>query len=936
MQPEQPQRAAQYPAPFQPAASIWSPANASGEPPGPQPEASRDVSTPVAAPGLARPPGDEVMVTPLTVASEEAAAPEVAPPAVRVVGAEPGRGFTGGWGVPSEPQEEETQKAEPPLAQCPIVSSQRRKFRDIACLVIFLAFWALVVYILVQAKVVTNLRRAFYVVQPGDGFRRLCATSAEDQPDVLAVDYSPVISTADELVGFCELAVAPEAGHAGLHAPAGGCSSLLSADGTPNTRVSAPFLREVGALYRDMSDYKYGLLVVRQTVCLTEAQAAFLGAEALCQPPFSAAYAVDREFSGFSRALGAVLPPGEFDFQALRPPYLTGEEYNGMASLLLRPEYSKYAFLLNFAHRIADPPSLGGEGAPPLSTVPRPDYVQFPPQETQEVLRKLGADVRFCMRNYVDYSSALLRFDERGQLVVLDGGRGGREGKRGTERSGLGAKGEEVGGGSHLEPPSPDHSLGLSASSEQRAWKNNPVFDYYQSFFADVVTGAAIEIKAEWGWIVGGVALSFVLSLAYILIMRCCVSFLVWAAILGTIGVITYGGVAVILMGLRMREAVEFSASAFGYNDFISRDNASILIALGAILCGVAGIIVLVVICMLGAISVAVGVVKAASQALLRLLYVVLLPLLFLVFAALHLAWMLVACFLFFATGRYDEKHNTYRFSEYVYDDAGMVVGVRTNPLQWTYFAVLVFAALWGAFFIWHCLSYLVSSVISQWYFTEDGSRGPGFTARAKPVRKAWGFLVKNTGTVAATSFIVSIVVYVRWVFEFMLRRMQKTAQSNALTRCLVCYVRCCLKCLETLVKYLSRNVLVYAGICGAGFIQSCAGAVGLLASHLRRVVAVNLMGKAYVFMGKLFAALASAVIVGLCIAYLENSMYYLVPSLLVFVFGFLVSYYLMSMVSLTIDSVFLCYLYEDVKLSSSRAEGAPSYAPAGLARLLE
>ena len=58
-------------------------------------------------------------------------------------------------------------------------------------------------------------------------------------------------------------------------------------------------------------------------------------------------------------------------------------------------------------------------------------------------------------------------------------------------------------------------------------------------------------------------------------------------------------------------------------------------------------------------------------------------------------------------------------------------------------------------------------------------------------------------------------------------------------------------------------------------------------------------------------------------------------PVFITFAITFLVAYYIMEILSLIIDTIFMCYLYEEQFLAKDREDGADCFAPKKLKVLL-
>ena len=80
----------------------------------------------------------------------------------------------------------------------PVTDKKKRKCRDIICLILFTAFWAIVIAIMIYQKVWDNSANTLLLIEPHDTYRRRCGHNASMQMDAQATDYSYVVSSFDQ------------------------------------------------------------------------------------------------------------------------------------------------------------------------------------------------------------------------------------------------------------------------------------------------------------------------------------------------------------------------------------------------------------------------------------------------------------------------------------------------------------------------------------------------------------------------------------------------------------------------------------------------------------------------------------------------------------------------------------------------------------------
>lgn len=118
-------------------------------------------------------------------------------------------------------------------------------------------------------------------------------------------------------------------------------------------------------------------------------------------------------------------------------------------------------------------------------------------------------------------------------------------------------------------------------------------------------------------------------------------------------------------------------------------------------------------------------------------------------------------------------KYNNFSFLIVTQDPITKVFTERTDWLSLALFLTVVFAVLWGVFFIYACLEYTLSSMVTQWYFADEPRRPKHFFCRGMKM------MLRSAGTLVFTSCIVAIIVWIRFVFSYVYKRINKTGIKN-------------------------------------------------------------------------------------------------------------------------------------------------------------
>lgn len=96
-----------------------------------------------------------------------------------------------------------------------------------------------------------------------------------------------------------------------------------------------------------------------------------------------------------------------------------------------------------------------------------------------------------------------------------------------------------------------------------------------------------------------------------------------------------------------------------------------------------------------------------------KLFYMVFIPFMYLPIVVVHCIWSIGAAFLYQCCGVFDVKYNNFNFLIVTQDPITKVFTEKTDWLSLSLFLTVVFAVLWGVFFIYACLEYTLSSMVT-------------------------------------------------------------------------------------------------------------------------------------------------------------------------------------------------------------------------------
>jgi choline transporter-like protein 2/4/5 len=173
-----------------------------------------------------------------------------------------------------------------------------------------------------------------------------------------------------------------------------------------------------------------------------------------------------------------------------------------------------------------------------------------------------------------------------------------------------------------------------------------------------------------------------------------------------------------------------------------------------------------------------------------------------------------------------------------------------TIPYGWLrYFQFFVlFMYFWLFNFIMGLSQMAIAGCYVDWYFTRDKSiRLPGRTL----LSAVWRTLRYHTGSVAFGSLIIAIVQTARAILDYIDEQF-RASQSDIAQFIMKC-CKCCLWCLEKVLKFITKNAYIMVAIRGQNFCSSAREAFFLLTRNIIRVVVLSSISSFLMFIGKLF-----------------------------------------------------------------------------------
>ncbi|KAA0713376.1 Choline transporter-like protein 2 [Triplophysa tibetana] len=457
------------------------------------------------------------------------------------------------------------------------------------------------------------------------------------------------------------------------------------------------------------------------------------------------------------------------------------------------------------------------------------------------------------------------------------------------------------------------------------------------------------DYTQSWHWILLGLVIAMLVSLIFILLLRCLAGVMVWVMIVLVIIVIGYGIFHCYMQyaSLKGQAGSDVTIKDLGLQtDFsVYLQIQQTWLAFMIILCVVEVVIILLLIFLRKRLLIAIALIKEASRAIGHVMSSLFYPLLTFALLSLVIAyWAITAVFLSTSNEAVYKVYNTTE-CQYSRDTCNPETFNSSNVTdecpeaeclfafyggETLYHKYLIVFQFYNLFLFFWCANFVtalgqvtLAGTFASYYWAfkkpEDIPAYPVFNSLGRALRY-------HTGTLAFGSLILSIIQIIRVILEYLDQKL-KGAQNKCAKFLLSC-LKCCFWCLEKFIKFLNRNAYIMVAIYGKNFCTSARDAFFLLMRNIVRVAVLDKVTDFLLFLGKLLIV----GIVGICsfffftgkIKFVEDATpslnYYWVPILTVVFGAYLIAHGFFSVYAMCVDTLFLCFC-EDLERNDGSSD---------------
>jgi hypothetical protein len=250
-------------------------------------------------------------------------------------------------------------------------------------------------------------------------------------------------------------------------------------------------------------------------------------------------------------------------------------------------------------------------------------------------------------------------------------------------------------------------------------------------------------------------------------------------------------------------------------------------------------------------------------------------------------------------------------------------------------FGFELFSFFWVNSFILSVGQMAVAGMVGLWYFTPNNEKkGLGFRPLRSGLVNTFFF---HLGTVAFGCLILSIIKLIKLLtlYAYKMARKNPTTSGLAQNRAVSCLFTCvysCIACVEKLFTALSETAFIFSSLFGTNFLKSANLSIKFIFLNFSKISALHLVTNliSLIGVGFIFASTVALGwgLVGEYYPEISSPLYILI---LFCFFGFFISKIFLSILEISSESIFICFV-ADEELNN----GSGEFTPPALEKLIK
>lgn len=451
----------------------------------------------------------------------------------------------------------------------------------------------------------------------------------------------------------------------------------------------------------------------------------------------------------------------------------------------------------------------------------------------------------------------------------------------------------------------------------------------YGSDMQDASTMASqafADLYTTWPVIMVSVLVALVGSFVYTWFTRLCAGWVIAVSIICTI----VGGVCISVALLTTAQSYEYPSSESGMNLVTGRYYT--LRVLGILAVVLTALFMLFVCMAMRHLRIAAVLMREASKVFIRVPQMVVFALMPSLATLAYFVLFIYMTILLATVWTTKEQ----AFPPYIVDRSPARYALETR-LHFSFndslkkcFAYLFLHMLWVTQFIVYFSYMVISTVVSRWYFTRSATGRTKDKQIAKHIVRAAVFTTSrfHLGSIAMGSFLLSIIKFMRFAIIYAESRLRQRGDCGCgcnLPSCLQTKALCCAHCalsgMQFVISRMNEYAFIWIATWGDGLCMSAERASQLISRNLASCAVMGLVGVYFSIIGKLLVACVTTGASALVMQRLYvtdaggdgGGVHSIALSVgLVFLISLVVASIALTVLSTSVDTMFMCYLMDE------------------------
>jgi len=219
----------------------------------------------------------------------------------------------------------------------------------------------------------------------------------------------------------------------------------------------------------------------------------------------------------------------------------------------------------------------------------------------------------------------------------------------------------------------------------------------------------------------------------------------------------------------------------------------------------------------------------------------------------------------------------------------------------------VVLGYYWTYYFIKAIGKTTICGTIATWYWAPTNDKGEKVYQRNAIIKTFLRICWYNLGSLALGSLILGFIQVIKYVLS-KLQSLAKKNGENAFVVFLIKCIRCCVGCIDKIVKFITKNAYVEIAIYGYSFCKAAHKATKIILRNAFRVIVIDKIGDLIFTLGKILVVSITMFLTFMILKskHVKDTYMLAIPFIISFVLSLTIISVFMTVLNSTIDTIFI------------------------------